>query len=103
MYVGKIYPVVKFSYPIQRAFRINDKNFLEFMWFENIKKRSQDLEPAYHDAGQFYWMTAMLLVENKSMVSDNTTQLILNEMEVQDLDTLDDWKLAEMKMSLLTK
>src|SRR5690606_17084662 len=49
-----VIPVVKFSYPVQRALKIED-NKLKFLYPENAKKRSQDLEPVYHDAGQFYW------------------------------------------------
>jgi len=50
-----VIPVVRFSYPIQRAIKIEQET-LEMMWPENLNARSQDLVPAYHDCGQFYWL-----------------------------------------------
>jgi len=96
-----IIPVVKFSYPIQRAFRINSKNNLEYIWPENIDKRSQDLETSYHDAGQFYWSNVKSFYKNKNLVTDNTMPFVLTEMEVQDIDTEEDWRLAEIKFKRL--
>ncbi len=92
-----VIPVVKFSYPIQRAFRINDKNKLEYIWPENINKRSQDLEPAYHDAGQFYFYKVHSFLSKKSQAALERIPFILNEIEVQDIDNEEDWKIAEIK------
>lgn len=91
--------VVKFNYPIQRALRINDKNQLEYIWPENINKRSQDLEPTYHDAGQFYWINIKKFLQNKTLISENILPYILSETEVQDIDNLDDWNIALAKFS----
>lgn len=92
-----VIPVVKFSYPIQRAFRINDKNQLEYIWPENINKRSQDLEPFYHDAGQFYWYKVDSFLSKKSLDELVKIPFILKETEVQDIDNEEDWKIAKLK------
>ena len=65
--------------------------------------RSQDLEPIYHDAGQFYFSRTAPFVESRTFWGENTAGLLLSELEVQDLDTLTDWALAEMKYELLHK
>ncbi len=96
-----IIPVVKFSYPIQRAFRLNKKGNLEYLWQENINKRSQDLESSFHDAGQFYWKEVNTFLESKQLVSKTTFPLIVPELEVQDIDSENDWKLAEIKFKYL--
>ena len=65
--------------------------------------RSQDLEPIYHDAGQFYFFSHCSLCGEPDFWGENTAGLVLSELEVQDLDTLTDWALAEMKYELLHK
>ena len=90
-----IRPIVKFSYPIQRAFRL-DGFLLSRMHPENFRKRSQDLEAAYHDAGQFYWIN-----KNCSLLDENKGGIVISDIEAQDIDNEDDWKLAESKYRLL--
>ena len=92
-------PVVKFSYPPQRCFCIND-NKLKYKYPENINKRSQDLEKFYHDAGQFYLVKTKELKIYKKLVLENTLPYIMSELEVQDIDNLEDWKIAELKYNL---
>lgn len=89
-------PVVKFSYPIQRALKLVNGE-LEMILPEHKKTRSQDLEPAFYDAGQFYWKTS------SSNLSGSKKKIgyELLEIEVQDIDTEQDWQLAEMKYKLL--
>ena len=65
--------------------------------------RSQDLEPIYHDAGQFYVAQVESFVQERTFWGKNTVGLVLSELEVQDLDTLTDWTLAEMKYKLFHK
>ncbi len=93
-------PVVQFGYPIQRALII-EKGKLAMMWPEHVKSRSQDLIPAYHDAGQFYWLKISSFLAQKTLFPVNTLSLVLPESQVQDIDIEEDWKLAEMKMNLL--
>ena len=90
-------PVVKYSFPIQRAVRRNAEGFLEYREPENKLKRSQDLEPMYHDVGMFYFhKTASFCAKNARMA-----MFEMPEERVQDIDTLDDWKMAEMKYKIL--
>lgn len=91
-----ILPVVRFSFPPQRSVIINDK-ILRPKWPECMKARSQDLEPFYHDAGQFYCLDVLAFLQQKRMVMGYTLPLILPEMSVQDIDTEEDWKIAELK------
>ena len=65
------------------------------------KSRSQDLDKIYHDAGQFYFSKIESLVNNKSLIGSACTPFVLNDIEVQDIDTETDWKLAEIKYSML--
>ena len=89
-------PVVKFSFPPQRCFVIEDES-LKYKWPENEFARSQDLEPFYHDAGQFYFQKTKTLLEGHSLVPASTAPFIVDDMEVQDIDTMDDWNIAEIK------
>jgi len=95
-------PIVRYSYPIQRALRIENDS-LQYIYPENGSKRSQDLELTYHDAGQFYWIKTDVLVNQRSMVTDNSIAYEISELEVQDIDSETDWKIAEMKYQILNK
>ncbi|NOZ33899.1 MAG: pseudaminic acid cytidylyltransferase [Chlorobi bacterium] len=88
-------PIVKFSFPVQRAFRLTKKNEVLPFNPEDFKKRSQDLEPAYHDSGQFYW------IKGNRDLSGNKGAFEISELEAQDIDNETDWKLAELKYKLL--
>lgn len=93
-------PVVSFSYPPQRAMVIED-GVLKFKYPENLSVRSQDLEKHYHDAGQFYVFRTDAFRKNKNLMVGNILPMVLGEMEVQDIDTEEDWKMAEVKYSLI--
>ncbi|MBO6252509.1 MAG: pseudaminic acid cytidylyltransferase [Bacteroidaceae bacterium] len=93
------YPVVQYSYPIQRSLVIRD-GVMTRMWPEYSNSRSQDLEATYHDAGQYYFYRVKPF-RNGAML--RTCGIVLSELEVQDLDTETDWKLAEMKYRLISK
>ena len=101
--VDACFTIVQYSYPIQRSLRINDSDYVEMKYPEHLKSRTQDLEKVYHDAGQFYFVKTEALVKEKTVWCKRTAPLILSELEVQDLDTLTDWQLAEMKYQLLEK
>lgn len=98
--LDSVFPVVSFSYPIQRALKINDKK-IAFFQPEFEESRSQDLEEAFHDAGQFYFFKGEALLKNKTIFSKNTGSIVIDELEAQDIDTLTDWKIAEIKYGLL--
>jgi len=91
-------PMARFSYPIQRAFKLGAKGQVVMMHPELYKVRSQDLEVAYHDTGQFYWFRIPTLLK-----SSNRGAFEIAETEFQDIDTLTDWKLAEIKYQYLQK
>ena len=95
-----VVPVVRFGFPPQRCV-IMKEGFLEFKWPENRLARSQDLEPFYHDAGQFYFLKTDSFKEQKQMFPAKTVPLVLEELEVQDIDNEVDWKMAEVKFRIL--
>ena len=68
---------------------------------ENLTKRSQDLEDTYHDAGQFYWFKVKGFCIGKTLFTDRTSVFLLSDLEVQDIDTLEDWDLAEFKFKYI--
>jgi len=95
-----VIPVTKFSFPIWRSFKMEEGK-LSYNWPENATKRSQDLPPAFHDCGQFYFFNVDKFLETKSLVSANTFAIEVPESEVQDIDTAEDWRIAEIKYSFL--
>lgn len=94
-----VLPVVRFSFPPQRSVVIKD-GFLQPKWPECMPMRSQDLEPFYHDAGQFYCLRTESFLKQKKLIMDKTVPLELSELEVQDIDTLQDFRLAEVKFRM---
>lgn len=93
---NSLFSICRFSYPIQRALR-NNGEFLEMILPDNYSKRSQDLEPTYHDVGQFYWSKVDVFKESKTLFGERAVGFELSELEVQDIDTEVDWELAEIK------
>lgn len=89
-------PVIKYDYPPQRSYVIRDGK-LVFQYPEHKLSRSQDLEPIYHDVGQFYFCKVDAFKEYKSIIMPDLVPLILPEEEAQDIDNESDWKLAELK------
>lgn len=94
--VDYVFSATEFSYPIQRAFKLNNNGNIEMFQPEHFNSRSQDLEKAYHDAGQFYWGTASAFLHKVPIFSDTSKPVILPITQVQDIDTPDDWNLAEL-------
>lgn len=97
-----VIPVVKFSYPPQRAYIANDGR-LEFKWEEYRNTRSQDLQPFYHDAGQFYCYNISEYLRTDGIITQNIIPYELSESEVQDIDNEEDWIMAEMKYRLMKR
>lgn len=96
----EVVPVVRFSFPPQRAYVIDDGK-LSYKWEEFRMSRSQDLEPFYHDAGQFYIYNVEQFLIGNGVIRENIAPIIMNESEVQDIDNYEDWKIAEMKYKML--
>lgn len=95
-----VIPVVKFSFPPQRGVVVQDGR-LTPKWPENMAKRSQDLEPLYHDCGQFYCLNVGSFQRQKKIWMEYTVPFIQDERYVQDIDTLEDWRIAEVKYKLM--
>lgn len=96
-----VMPVVPFSYPPQRGLIINGHGLLERQFPEYATARSQDLPKIYHDCGQFYACRTKAFLEAGTTDVENLLPLVLSELEVQDIDTPEDWALAEIKYNLL--
>ena len=94
-----VFTSVDFSYPIWRSFEIEETGNTKMFWPEHENARSQDLKKAYHDAGQWYWFNLNKIINWNW--PENSGAVILQEDEVQDIDTLSDWKIAEMKYQLM--
>ena len=93
-------PVVRFGFPILRSFKI-ENGLVKMNWPEYMSTRSQDLPPAFHDCGQFYFLKTDLFLKTKRVFTDFTVPFEMPESEVQDIDNEEDWKVAEIKYSLL--
>lgn len=95
-----VMPVVQFSFPPQRGMVVRDGR-LEYCYPENAMKRSQDLEAVYHDCGQFYFYQTEKYRACKGDLAEGYVPIIVPETEVQDIDNLSDWKIAEMKYQMM--
>lgn len=87
--------VTSFPFPIQRALRMNDSERLTMFYPEHALTRSQDLEEAWHDAGQFYWGQADSWLNEKPIFSENSVGIAIPRHRAQDIDTSEDWTRAE--------
>lgn len=92
-----VMPVVPFSYPPQRGLLIGRDGFLFRQFPEYAAARSQDLPKVYHDCGQFYACKTQPFLEAGTTDLPNLVPLILSEMEVQDIDTPEDFEIAQIK------
>lgn len=93
------FSVTSYGFPIQRSIRITNNNRVEMFQPEYYDIRSQDLEEAWHDAGQFYWGNALAWLKLKTIFSGNSAPVILPRHRVQDIDTQEDWVKAELMFS----
>ena len=97
-----VMPVVRFSFPPQRGMAIREGK-LDYCYPENALKRSQDLEPMYHDCGQFYVYDTKKFRACRGNLPDGYVSMEVPELEVQDIDNMVDWKLAELKFEMMGK
>lgn len=95
-----VMPVVSFSFPPQRGMIVKNGR-LEYCYPENAMKRSQDLETMYHDCGQFYCYQVEKYLACKGDLPDGYVPVIMPETEVQDIDNIFDWELAEIKYKMM--
>ncbi|SDE00585.1 pseudaminic acid cytidylyltransferase [Rhodospira trueperi] len=98
--VNFAFSVTTFAFPIQRALRLLEDGGVAMFQPEHEYTRSQDLEPAYHDAGQFYWGRAEAWLSQKSVFAPWSVPIVLPRYRVQDIDTEEDWEVAERLFAL---
>lgn len=98
--VDTVVPVVRYSFPPQRAFVLRD-GLTVMKYPEHAFSRSQDLEPYFHDCGQFYCMRTERFIEKKQIFTDRMLSIEMPEMQVQDIDNETDWALAELKYEMM--
>lgn len=89
------FSVTSYAFPIQRAIRLTAENRVAMLNPEHFSTRSQDLEEAYHDAGQFYWGRADAWLQGRMIFSPAAVPVMLPRHRVQDIDTPEDWLRAE--------
>lgn len=96
-----VFPVIPFSYPVQRALVFDHAGRIKMNSPEFLNFRSQDLSPFYHDAGQFYFFDTPTFIKIGKLWTDNTGAIIIDELRAQDIDTETDWRLAELKFEMI--
>ena len=89
------FSVTSFAYPILRALKADEDGYLKMFWPEHKNTRSNDLPEAYHDAGQFYWAHTQRFLKEKTFFSSKAIPVVLPRYLVQDIDTPEDWEVAE--------
>jgi N-acylneuraminate cytidylyltransferase len=89
------FSITHYAFPIQRAVRLTSGGRVDALYPEHRMTRSQDLELAYHDAGQFYWGIARAFLDDVPVFSPRSIGVVLPRVLVQDIDTQEDWDQAE--------
>ena len=93
-----------YGFPIQRALRLAKDGRISMFSPQYDQTRSQDLEPSYHDAGQFYWGRTEAWLEGRPILGGaSTSAIILPRTRVQDIDTPEDWQHAEAMFRALNQ
>jgi N-acylneuraminate cytidylyltransferase len=98
-----VFAATKFEFPIQRALRRISDGAMIMIHPEHFCTRSQDLEETFHDAGQFYWARPETWEMAGAVFSTRSTAVVLPRWRVQDIDTEEDWKRAELLFAALNK
>ena len=96
-----VFTVLKFGYPIERALDVTAKG-VKMKWPENYDIGSQHFKTSYHDAGQFYWVEVNSFLKKKEFFLNKSYAIELSELGAQDIDTEEDWKIAEIKYKIIT-
>ena len=92
----------QFPHPIQRAFFINEEGYSKMFFPEKFRFRTQDLENSYHDAGQFYIASPRVWIENHN-IFENGIPFLIPRFNSIDIDTIEDWEIAEIIFELNLK
>lgn len=100
----QVFSITRFGYPIQRALRLDGITGEAAMFYpEHLNSLSNNLEPAYHDAGQFYWFRTSAFLRDPKIIMNRAFGYEVPESQCQDIDTEEDWRLAEIKWRALTQ
>ncbi len=94
--------VTKYSYPVQKSFYLKN-NMIKLLQSSKHSTASQTLRETYHDAGQFYWARTKTWLKKKSILNNNSFAFKLPQLRVQDIDNINDWKIAEKLFKLKYK
>lgn len=97
---ASVFPVTSFPCSVFRALTINTSGRIVMLWPEHELTRSNDLPTAYHDAGQFYWLSVRDFLRS-GKIYDDAIPLIVPRWQVQDIDTPEDWRMAELLFAAL--
>ena len=95
-----VIPIATFLHPIQRALFIDKAGVVQIKDQDKFKQNTQDLPTYYHDTGQFYWFNPNACMMKKELLTDNSTSIILQHEQFQDVDNLEDWKILELKYKI---
>ena len=98
-----VFSATTFPFPIQRAIKRLEIGGIEMFQPEHFETRSQDLEEAYHDAGQFYFGKPEAWLNNEKIFESKSEVVILPKWRVQDIDTYEDWISAEYLFNSFNK
>jgi pseudaminic acid cytidylyltransferase len=93
--VASVIPVATYAFPVLRSFRIKEQGSIEFAFPEYAAYRSQDLPETCHDVGQFYWCHGPQFLKSEVILQEDTLPFFVSRHLTQDLDTIEDWKMAE--------
>ena len=93
-------PVVKYSFPIQRALIQDSDGYIKYREPEYSKTRSQDLTETYHDVGMFYFAKTKKILEKQNLFCKKSVFYEMQESQIQDIDNESDWKMAEIKYKM---
>lgn len=95
-----VFPVLPYSHPVQRAIELSEEGIVIPFFDADSTARTQDFKKAFHDAGMFYSFDVKKLLVNKSLRTQNTYAIEIDEIHAHDIDSENDWKLAELKYKL---
>lgn len=93
--------VTSYAFPIFRSLKRDPDGTVSMLWPENELKRSQDLPEVWHDAGQFYWGRKEAFLNRPGVFSARSYPVVLPRHLVQDIDTPEDWEVAERMFKVL--
>lgn len=98
-----VFPVLEYATPIQRALKRDKEGWTVFANPYFASTRTQDLAPHYLDAGMWYWFKTTEFLKKKQLLAGKVKSIVIDETEAQDIDTLSDWTMAEIKYQILNR